>query len=103
MSQIHKMEVQCDHCGVYAHQDGNGTEGWNIDGELMAEYGADLCPNCLSELKAWFVAGPQHAAMREQMAKQQAITAAKQYERNAFRRHPASNRLKIHTANRTCY
>lgn len=94
MSKMHTVEVRCDHCGFEAKMEaGDQTAGWLTVGGYLAldvpEF--DLCPNCLSDLKEWLRAGPQHAEERERIKREVSVRSGRYAERLALSRHPASN------------
>lgn len=96
MSEIRSTTYQCDHCGFTVRSGkGDGNLGWlhaddySMGGDFPS---VDLCPNCVSELKTWLRAGPQHAEERERIAKAESLLGSRKAERMALARHPAGNR-----------
>lgn len=105
MSVVESKDYKCDHCGFSCNNlEGDGDLGWyHPDSESYFRAGlgdimgiqADLCPNCVSELKSWLRAGPQHEEYRRQLLAQESVRDTKLRERAALSRHPASNRRTV--------
>lgn len=96
MSAIQETIYKCDHCGFTCNdQEGDGDLGWEHAhyGGLGAFVGfeVDLCPNCVSELKAWLRAGPQHEEYRRQLQAHESVADTRRREKMALTRHPAGN------------
>lgn len=97
MSAIQSISYQCDHCGFICKSDeGDGDKDWLHADRIpygLDIHDFDLCPNCVSELKAWFRAGPQHA---EERKRQQMAAALSGTKRREFARHGAGNARGFH-------
>lgn len=101
MSVIESKTYKCDHCGFSVKDDeGDGDLGWAhingftgwANGEIMfVGDSVDLCPNCVSELKTWLRAGPQHEEYRRQQKAAESVRDTRRKERMALSRHPAGN------------
>jgi hypothetical protein len=101
MSAIESITYKCDHCGFSTKSDegdgdlgwlhANGFMGWEGGSVLVIGDSVDLCPNCVSELKAWLRAGPQHEEYRRQLKAQESVADTRRKERMALSRHPAQN------------
>lgn len=101
MSYIESVKYKCDHCGFECNSDeGDGDLGWfhsaeNPYGVLPFDIETeDLCPNCVSELKQWLRAGPQHEDERQRLKAQESVHRTRMIERQTLMRHPAQNKLK---------